>query len=247
MAEQEVIKHTKKIFGIWKTNNSFLHKLGEFLMEIFIIVFAITLSIYLHDLSVLKHQRHETKEFLLGLKQDLKTDIAEMEQDKKSFELSGKAFNYVTSRKLNEQLNPDSMNKHIKWMLNTTGLVPNSGRFEGFKSSGKIGTIENKQLQNDIMDVYQENIPILISSTDFYNVKKQKLAEYIYANQKRVTDSTTNLFTILASDHAFNISNTLILNYVNEVIDRYDICINKMKLIIDEINKEYGLEDKGKQ
>jgi len=105
MAEQEVMKHTKKVFGLWQTNSPFWHKFTEFIIEIFIIVFAITVSIYFHDRSELRHQRHETKEFLLGLKQDLKTDIEEMNQDKNSFMQSQKAFNYITSRKLNESLN----------------------------------------------------------------------------------------------------------------------------------------------
>jgi hypothetical protein len=242
MAEQEVIKHTKKIFGLWKSDNSFFHKLGEFLLEIFIIVFAITLSMYFHDWSELRHQRHETKEFLLGLRQDLETDIAEMNDDKKSFEKSGRAFRYITSRKLNEQLNPDTMNKHTGWIFNTTGLIPNSGRFEGFKSSGKIGTIEDKELQNNIMDLYQENIPSLISSTNFYNLKKQRLFEYVSASRKRITDSSTNQLAVLASDQSFNICVTL--TSVKEIIDRYDACINKMKAIIDDINKEYGNEKK---
>jgi hypothetical protein len=63
MAEQEVIKHTKKIFTVWNSSKGFWHKLWEFFLEIFIIVFAISLSIYLHDSSEKKHQRHETKEF----------------------------------------------------------------------------------------------------------------------------------------------------------------------------------------
>src|SRR5215510_12926744 len=104
MAEQEVIKHTKKIFGVWKTNNPVWHKASELLLEIFIIVFAVTVSIYFHDRSELKHQRHETEEFLLGLKQDLKTDIEEMKQDKESFGISEKAFKYIVNRKLNESL-----------------------------------------------------------------------------------------------------------------------------------------------
>src|ERR1044071_8155043 len=165
MAEQEVIKHTKKIFGVWATNNPLWHKISEFLLEIFIIVFAITLSIYFHDRSELKHQRHEAKAFLLGLKQDLTTDIEEMNSDKKSYQNSGVIFRYITNRKLNEKLNADTISKYSNWIFNTTGLIPNSGRFEGFKSSGKIGTIENKKLQNNIMDLYQENIPNLLLST----------------------------------------------------------------------------------
>ena len=238
MAEQEVIKHTKKIVGLWSSEKGFWHKAGEFLLEIFIIVFAVTVSIYFHDWSEAKHQRHETKEFLLGLKQDLQTDIAEMNEDKKSFEVSGKAFNYITSRKLNEQLKADTLKKYYGWIFNTTGLVPNSGRFEGFKSSGKIGTITNKDLQNNIMDIYQENIPNVISSTNYYTLKKQKLFDYISSTRKRITDSTNNEVEVLATDQSFNICKPL--TFVNEIIDRYDICITKMKMIIEEINKEYG-------
>ena len=238
MAELEIIEHTKKIFGIWKTKSSFLHKLSEFIAEIFIIVFAISLSIYVHDRSELRHQRHATKEFLLGLRQDLQTDIEEMNGDKNSFGNSGWAFRYITSRKLNESLNADTIRKYRNWILNTTGLIPNSGRFEGFKSSGKIGTIENKELQNYIMDLYQEDIPSLIISTNGYTANKQKLFEYLEANVKRTTDSTTNFISVLSSDPANNICGSL--TYVKEILDRYDTCINRMKMIIVDINKDYG-------
>ena len=238
MAEQEVIKHTKKLFGIWETKSPIWHKIGEFIFEIFIIVFAITVSIYFHDRSVLKHQRHETKEFLIGLKQDLTTDIEEMNQDKSSFKQSEKAFYYITTRKLGEPLNADTISKYKSYIFNTTGLVPNSGRFEGFKASGKIGTIENKELQNNIMDLYQENIPNLINSPNFYTSKKLSLFEYVNMNRKRLTDSTSNLVSVLSSDPAYNIC--VSLTFVKEILDRYDTCINKMNTIISDIDKEYG-------
>ena len=237
MAEQEVIKHTKKVFGLWKTNNPVWHKIADFIVEIIIIVFAITVSVYFHDRSVLKHQRHETKEFLLGLRQDLKTDIAEMNDDKNSFMQSQKAFTYITTRKLNESLNPDTIRYYNGWIFNTTGLVPNSGRFEGFKSSGKMGTIENKELQNNIMDLYQENIPSLINSTNFYTSKKLILFEYVHMNRKRLTDSTTNLVSVLSSDPAYNIC--LTLTFVQEIVNRYDTCINKMNTIVRDIDNQY--------
>jgi len=238
MAEQEVIKHTKKIFGIWATKNSFLHKLSEFIGEIAIIVFAISVSIYFHDRSELRHQRHEAKEFLFGLREDLTTDIEEMNSDKKSYQNSGVIFRYITNRKLNEKLNADTISKYSNWIFNTTGLIPNSGRFEGFKSSGKIGTIENKKLQDYIMDLYQENIATLIVSTNDYTAKKQRLFEYLEANTKRVTDSTNNRVSALASDQALNICSSL--TFVKQILQRYDTCINKMRLIIGEINKDYG-------
>jgi hypothetical protein len=173
----------------------------------------------------------------LGLKQDLQTDIDEMKQDKESFMTSRKAFNYIAGRKLNESLSNDTIQKYAGWIFNTTGLVPNSGRFEGFKSAGKIGTIENRELQNNIMDLYQENIPNLINSTNFYTLKKQRLFDFVAVNRKRLTDSTDNLVTVLSTDQAYNICQTL--TFVDEILNRYDTCINKMNLIIKDINKAY--------
>src|SRR4051812_19152197 len=47
MAELEVVKHTKKVYKIWNSKeHSFWHKAKEFLIEIFIIVFAVSLSIW---------------------------------------------------------------------------------------------------------------------------------------------------------------------------------------------------------
>jgi hypothetical protein len=50
----------------------------------------------------------------------------------------------------------------MRFFFNLTGLIPNNGRLEGFKSSGKIGNTKDKVLQNNIMDLYQEDIPSLI-------------------------------------------------------------------------------------
>lgn len=242
MAEQEVVKHTKKIFTLWgNKEHGFWHKCKEFLLEIIIIVFAVTLSIWLHGKSEHKHQQGDIKQFLLGLKSDLTSDLEEMKIDRESYQAQQATFTYITSIKLNEELNADSLRKYNSWIFNTTALHPNNGRFEGFKSSGKIGAIENKELQNDIMDLYQEDIVALLASTNAYITNKKKLFDYVVENRKRLTDSTSNLRTILAADEAQNICNSL--QFADEVIERYDKCIAKMKKIIAEINKEYDLAD----
>ncbi len=239
MADQEVIKHTKKVFTVWTApGKGFWHKLKEFILEIFIIVFAVSLSIYLHDRSVKKHQAHETKEFLLGLKKDLLLDVQEMKEDKESFLLSKAAAAYVLKLKRNEVANQDSLNKHYIWLVNNTSLIPNNGRFEGFKSSGKIGTIGNKELQNNIMDLYQEDIPGLLMGTNAYAERKLKLSDFIQRNRKRVTDSTTNLKAILSQDESFNIAGNMVM--VEEILRRYDNCIEKITAIIRDIDKDYN-------
>ncbi len=238
MAEQEVIKHTKKIYKLWNSKeHSIWHKAKEFFIEIFIIVFAVSFSIWLHDRSEHNHQQKEVKEFLSGLKEDLLSDIKEMKSDKESYENQGRAFSYVTNVKLHQILNIDSLTKYRNWLTNTTRLQQNNGRFEGFKGSGKIGYIEDKKIQNDIMDLYQEDIPQLLVSADGYVHRKNELFDYEIKNQKRLTDSTSNIVTLLLADEAQNLCGYL--GNPSEVIARYDACINKMQTLVKEINDKY--------
>lgn len=178
MAEQEVIKHTKKIYKIWNSReHGIWHKIKEFLIEVFIIVFAVSLSIWFHNRSEHAHQENEVRQFLIGLKSDLTRDLEEMQSDKASYVNQKATFSYITKVKPDENFQPDSVNKYKQFVFNTTALNPNNGRFEGFKSSGKIATIDNEVLQNDIMDFYQEDIVALLNSTNSYVGFKKKLLD----------------------------------------------------------------------
>jgi hypothetical protein len=57
------------------------------------------------------------------------------------------------------------------------------------------------------------------------------------ANTKRLTDSTSNFRDVLHQDEGQNIC--IGLRTPDEVISRYDSCINKANKIITEINQEY--------
>ncbi|MEO6541299.1 MAG: DUF6090 family protein [Ferruginibacter sp.] len=241
MAEQEVIKHTKKVYNVWKGPTSFWHKFKEFLLEIFIIVFAISLSLWFHNRSEHSHRQDEVKKFLRGLKKDLTADIVEMEEDKGSYFKQRNAFMYINSVKPGQLISTDSLKLHYRYIMNSTALNPNNGRFEGFKSAGKIGDIENDSLQNDIMDLYQENIPSLLSSTNGYVNRKIKLFEYIQQNNKRLTDSTSNFAEVLNTEQAHNICG--MLTFTGEITERYELALQRMKRIIAMINKEYMLTD----
>jgi hypothetical protein len=240
MADQEVIKHTKKVYKIWNSKeHKLLHKIKELFIEILIIVFAITLSIWLHDKSVHSHQQKEVKEFLVGLKEDLLSDAKEMENDKDAYLNQGRAFKYISSVKLNHTPQIDSLRKYQvrASIFSVTQLQQNNGRFEGFKSSGKIGTIEDKKLQNNIMDLYQENIPLLLFSTNAYLVRKRLLVEFYLKNYKRLTDSTNNIAAVLSTEEAQTIS--ILLANTNEIINRYNTCIGNIKTIILQIEAKY--------
>ena len=113
MAQDEVVKHTRKIYKVWNSKeHTPWQKAKEFMLEILIIVFAVTLSIWVHDKSELAHQRKDVKEFLLGLKKDLEGDINEMKEDKKSYNLTHSAFRYINSLQLKEAIDKDSIAKY---------------------------------------------------------------------------------------------------------------------------------------
>jgi hypothetical protein len=239
MAEQEVIKHTKRVYKIWQSKeHGVWQKIKEFFIEIFIIVFAVSISIWLHNWSEHKHEQEDVKVFLLGLKEDLQSDIKEMQEDSLTFVNISEAFTYITTIKYPQILNEDSLKKFEKYILNTTGLIPNNGRYEGFKSSGKIGLIENNVLQNKILDLYQENVPSLITATNGYTARKLELFKYITQTKKRSSDTTDNLNIILSEDVGQNLSGALV--YTGEILQRYGLCIKKSKEIIADINDLYS-------
>ena len=123
--EDEVVKHTRKLYRTWFNKElPIWHKISEFLIEIFIIVFAVSISIWFHNRSEHAHEQAEVKAFLLGLKSDLNDDISEMQNDKESFVEQGKIFSYLSSLKIKEPLSKDTLNKYRQSLFVTTSLNP---------------------------------------------------------------------------------------------------------------------------
>jgi hypothetical protein len=235
--EGMITKFIKSLFKKSKSKEeSIFDKIKAILGQMIIIICSVSISIWLHELSEKRHTRREEATFLQGLKDDLIKDIVEMEEDKKSYKEQDVAFTYLTNIGLNQKINSDSLKKYDNQIFRTTALVPNNGRFEGFKSSGKIGIIENTELQNDIMDLYQEAIPMLLLSTDSYIKNKREMSSFLQKNLKRNKDSSTNLAYLLQTDEGQNICHSM--KNVDFLLMRYDNCILKMKKIIQQIDQK---------
>lgn len=237
MAELEVAKSTKKIIETAKEKEKNLwHKVKEIALEIAIIIFAVTLSIAFHSWSENRHEQHQVHSFLKGVRIDLNKDIAEMKGDIEAYKNQKKAFNYLGSIPKSQLANTDSLQHYAPYFYNFTGYGGNTGRYEGFKSSGKIGFIENENLQNNILDLYEEKIPLLSISTEFYKTQKLKFSEYITENT--IDYPTGNLTKVMASNPIKNRSQ-IYLASVNQIIANYENCISQMKEIVKEIDLEH--------
>lgn len=228
--QDEVLKHTEKIYKAMKNSeNSFKEKLKEILVEVFIIVFAVTLSIWLHSWSEHRQEQKEVKEFLSDLKVDLKTDIESMQRNQNLVTKDIKKFEFLKGL---DEHKIDSIKKNnlkIHLELHPTLTEASNGNYEGFKSSGKIGQIENKKLKSRILGYYQEMIPIVEKIQNYYNVKLDKLGDI---SVKSSDSKELYLNPLMKGTLDF------VIQYGHNNIEGYKQGINKAQEIIAEINKE---------
>lgn len=197
--QDEILKHTKKIYATSKsTTHSFGEKAKEIIIEIVIIVFAVSLSIWFHNWSEHRHQQSETAEFLEDLKVDLKNDVADLEAQNlklKSYSEKWNFFNNLTPTGVDSLLQLKEENRFY-FNLNPVSKVRNTGNYEGFRSSGKIGQIEDRQLKKLILNYYQKYVPEKDDWQTYYNSlileigkeipsgKYESLITSVYASEK---------------------------------------------------------------
>ena len=178
--QDEVLKHTQKIYKAAKSGqHSFGEKIREIVIEIGIIVFAVTLSIWLHGWSEHRHQKNEAEEFLRDVNDDLAKDFKTMSDRKESLSRIFTSYSQII-KLLPKQLDT-AHNININFTLNT--FKANDGNYEGFKSSGKIGYIENKELKKSILEYYQEVLPVLYDVDKYHYAKHLEVWEMINSSE----------------------------------------------------------------
>lgn len=228
--QDEIIKHTKKIHdSVINTEHTGAQKLREIITEIFIIVFAVTLSIWLHSWSEHREEQKEAAKFLTELKDDLTRDIELLKQNKEIAEKMDSNFKFILALKKNK-LGDTALGPYTD--LNTFSTNFNTGRYEGFKSGGKIGTVENDSLKNNILVYYQQAIPNLIAEANFLNSEQIKI---LNAGQNELGGQSLNDFLITKKMHSMHYF--LEYNFRSAIKD-YTLVISQAEKIIDKINKE---------
>lgn len=236
--QHEVAKHTKKIYSVWKNpKHTVTEKIKEIIIEIFIIVFAVTLSIWFHSWSDHRHEQEEVSKFLRGLKSDIKEDIKQLEENKNVIARLDSSYHFLFSLRRNQPPDKtlsDSIIYHNLY-FNLRVTRPNIGRYEGFKSSRKIGTIENDSLKEKILVFYEQTIPELVYSENFVNGVQTKILDL----QVDKGDETS-IKDFATSTKIKSLLNVTIQNFENNIQGRngYNDVIKQAKWIIAEINKE---------
>ncbi|MEJ7560751.1 MAG: hypothetical protein WKF66_20740 [Pedobacter sp.] len=194
-------KHSRKIVRTARNSKHTVgEKLKEIIIEVLIIVFAVTLSIWLHSRSEHNHQQEDVKKFLSGIKNDLKNDVIFLNKNKLALTNINKnsGFLQILTRTLSDSIIGP------KTTFSLIGNTFNNARYEGFKSSGKIETIENDSVKNAILQYYQQTVPNLITSISFLNSLQldqlkdgqnslESISLYDYYNSKKVRSMLHNI------------------------------------------------------
>jgi hypothetical protein len=179
MAELEVAKHGKNVIHLMtKKDHTVSHKVREIVLEVLIIVFAVSMSIWLHGLSEHYHQQQEVRSFLLGLRTDLKDDIGSLTAIQAGYHGFDENYAYLTSLEAGKE--PDWKKFNDAWVLMDANwyFIPNKSRFDGFMMGGKLNNIEDAEILDGILNLYQSTLPQVRTSEGGWAGRQEKLRNF---------------------------------------------------------------------
>jgi hypothetical protein len=237
MAVQEIAKHTKNDVNLARNEgHGWPHKLREIALEIFIIVFAVTLSFWLHGLGEHQHEQQQVKSFLLGLKRDIQSDIEQIESVVKSHRGFDANYQYLASLDPAAPLDSKRFDDAYEKINYNSFLVPQVSRYDGFKSSGKLINIEDPELLQKIVTLYQYDIPKVEMSFSGWAGNHRKLTSYL---EDHVDDGDTREGRLRALTSTRGKRLLKRMQTYHQLYERYDTIVRNGTAIIHAIDKAY--------
>jgi hypothetical protein len=168
--QDEIIKHSLNILNKFKDmDQSFISKAKEIGVEIFIIVFAVSFSIWLHSIKEYKREQKEVRMFYTNIKEDLEQDIKWLKSDVEEYEKEEAQLNGIFNLSTLKIDSLEQKNVDITFPMHLFMNKINNGNYEGFKSSGKIGYIENEGLKKAILNYYQQDALNIVEMNYLHN------------------------------------------------------------------------------
>jgi len=232
--------HTKKAVKIAKNKEKGLgEKFREILIEVAIIIFAVSFAAFIERTREHYKERSEAKEFLIGLNSDIKNELAQVNQAKSQLNEMIKSYTRLQGYKIKDVDSLEKYNIKESFFIPKLNNRPLNGRYEGFKSSGKIQTIENDSLRNDILKLYQEDIPFIDFSESAFNTNQGRVEELLLSGSRDGYAKETDVLRTVISPRGKLVVG-FSLSYATAVVTGYDKMIKQAQKVQKEIEKEYG-------
>jgi hypothetical protein len=236
MAELEVAKHGKNVIHLMtKKEHPVSHRIREVVIEILTIVFAVSMSIWLHGLSEHHHQQREVKAFLVGLKADLAADVRQLEGTRNSYH--GFDANYAYLASLDPARQPDwnTFNDAFAGMNTNWFFIPTKSRYDGFQMSGKLTNIEDQKLLTDILDLYQNQLQLIKMSEGGWSSRQRNL--YSYVDDHLEGDDQVSRWRVITGPKGKRLASQVVT--ADQHYERYQQYIDESNSIIKQIDAAY--------
>lgn len=236
MAELEVAKHGKNVVHLMtKKEHGLAHRVREVAVEIAIIVFAVSMSIWLHGLSQHYHQQQEVRSFLLGLKNDLAADAAQL--GKMSEGYKGFDANNAYLAGLDPARQPDWDKFKAAYAASNANwyFIPTRSRYDGFLMSGRLANIEDDKLLTEILNLYQSKLPEIQTSEGGWSTRQHKLRDY--RESQLEGDDDASLFRVTTTPKGKRLLREM--GTSPQLYERYQNYIDRSRQIIDMIDQAY--------
>ncbi len=192
MSEEKIIKHTKKAVAVLEDKKiSYKEKIKGFLEEIAVIIVAVSITLLFHNWNDERHENAIARNFLTGLKSDLKASAEDLEGSITDFQPTIDYYNKVLQQIKSHKIDVPYVDTLSYNLRNTSYFVFDDSRFEGFKSSGYLRLIKNQQLLKEIVTMYAIELPFE-KETDASFFRQRQLAFDQYIGTKAEVDGSDN-------------------------------------------------------
>lgn len=212
-----------------KTTNYLKYAIGE----IVLVVIGILIALQINNWNETRKHQIAEREFLEGIKNDLRDDKTFIELVLNKIQPKIKAYNQLN---LEVQQNYIEDKKKIDSLLGTYLFVgqrtfyPISGSFQSAVAGNEINTYKNKELIRSIIKLYHSTYPRLIENGQILDERWAHVSEK-YSRQRRLGNfeqmNSSEFFQILDNFHYHFVQLRWYQNTLNNSIKEIDNIIGK--------------------
>jgi hypothetical protein len=239
MSEEKIIKHTQNaVHLVASKEKTWRKKIVELIEEVAIIIFAVSVTLALHNWNDWRNERKMEKEFLTGIKGDLGNEVKHLNNSVTRLNFAAHYYDTVWQQINNNKVNASYVDRNSSELVTTDYFAFDNGRFESFKSSGYLRIISNQKLLKDISSLYTVYFPFeVFADNKIYSMRTTGYENYIGAKAFVDSNGMTHISPLL-NDPAVRHQIFFYKWYIHERINQKKALAAKITKVITEIEHE---------
>lgn len=239
MAEEKIIKHTEAAaHALLKENVSWKKRLREFFFEIFIIVIAVSITLWFHNWNDHLHERRLARDFLTGTRADLQFIADKLGKDQATFQHTLDYYDNIWKQMTENKVDKQYMDSLSGNLTNMFGFAFDNSRFEGFKSSGNLRLIENQKLMQDVTRMFTVTLPDRQESDRIIFEERRKAFIQYIGTRTPIGPDRNSLISGFINDPAIRFQVMWQGAMLNEIKQQKIGMVGEIRVLIKELDDE---------